>query len=166
MNDRFEKLFREQYDAYVKRMSYRTGSMESAEDVVMEAFARAIRYKDSFNPENDDRIKLEPWFNTIMVNALRDFKKDQLLNGMTQDYDEKDDELVFDKLEDKNLLARISKQIAACKEPTQSILRFLFLKGYKPKEVQQVVANTNHRTIAVMAHRFRQTMLAEYGDVL
>jgi len=92
--------------------------------------------------------------------------REQRLLGMSLTHDEPDEELSYDKIDDTNLVAHIEKEIEEYKEPQKAILHFLFVKGYKPREVAQVIPNTNNRGIAVLAHRFRKQMWDKYEEVL
>lgn len=161
MKQKLEQLFKDKYQVYVKRMSFRAGSPQGGEDVVMEAFARALKYQNSFNRDN-----IEAWFNTIMVNALRDYQREQRMNGMTTEFLEEHEAVGFDKVEDKNLVAKLEQQIAAYQEPSQTILRLMFLQGYKAHEVIQVVPHTNANAVRVMAHRFRKDMFDKFKEVV
>lgn len=161
MKARLESLFKDKYQTYVKRMSFRAGSTHGGEDIVMEAFARALKYQDSFNRDN-----IEAWFNTIMVNALRDYIKDQRMNGMSTEFLEEHEAVCFDKVEDQNLVARLEMEIASYQEPSQTILRLMFLNGYKAHEVIQVVPHTNANAVRVMNHRFRKAMWEKYKEVV
>ena len=52
-----------------KRMAWRAGTPEGGEDVVQEAYYRALKYCNSFNGDNFGK-----WFNTILNNCLREYK--------------------------------------------------------------------------------------------
>lgn len=72
-----EKHYEENFGRLVKKMGFRAGTHWSGEDVVQTAYERAIRYSDSCNPE-----MFGQWFNTILNNALRDYKNAE--KGYTQ----------------------------------------------------------------------------------
>lgn len=76
--------YKDNYRRLIKRMTFRAGTEWDAEDVVQEAYARALRYQDSFDGTNFDR-----WFNTILNNALREHKNNE--SGIThQSFEEEE----------------------------------------------------------------------------
>jgi DNA-directed RNA polymerase specialized sigma24 family protein len=64
-----EKHFKENYGRIVKRMSFRAGTIWDGEDVVMEAYSRAILYYRAFDGTNFDK-----WFSTILRNCLKEHR--------------------------------------------------------------------------------------------
>lgn len=56
----------------MKRLTFRAGTEWDAEDVIQDAYERAIRYHTSFDGTNFER-----WFNTILNNALREHKNNE-----------------------------------------------------------------------------------------
>lgn len=162
MREALEKLYRERYTRYTQQLSNRVGGIHNAEDVVQEAFARALQYEDSYDSKRD----LASWFSSILKNAQRDFLREQRLLGMSLTNDEPDEEITYDKLDDSNLLRRIEKELEEYDEPNRSILKLMFVKNYKAIEVTHIIPNTNNRSIAVLAHRFRNSMKEKYGAVL
>ena len=123
----------DQRDRLVKRYSYRAGGPANAEDVVQEAFARALRYIDSYQPEVRP---LPAWFNTILNNAWHDFRKEERDQGMIRV-----DEDVIDNLDNEvfksELVEKLIAEIDGMKEPASEILRRFILLGYTAKEVVQ-----------------------------
>jgi len=71
MYEILEDHYRNQRHKYVKRMSWRAGDVFAAEDVVQEAYARAMKYYGSFTGDIEDFGR---WYNTIANNCLREFK--------------------------------------------------------------------------------------------
>ncbi|MGL4584055.1 MAG: sigma-70 family RNA polymerase sigma factor [Flavobacterium sp.] len=64
----------EKKDMYVKRASYHIGEFFS-EDVVQEAYAKALRYLDRYPVEYQD---FSAFFNVMFNNELKDFRSDRL----------------------------------------------------------------------------------------
>ena len=60
-----EDLFRRRHSAFQVMLASVTGSVESARDVVQEAFVRALRYQDGFSGEGS----LEGWVWRIALRA-------------------------------------------------------------------------------------------------
>lgn len=68
-----EKHFIENRARYVKRLTFRAGSPEDAEDIIQEAYYRALKYAKSCVPDRYDQ-----WFSTIINNCLRELKNQNL----------------------------------------------------------------------------------------
>lgn len=62
-----ESYYLENYNRIVKRLKFRSGTLEDAEDIAQEAFARALKYA----PKTDIK-DFHRWFSLIVTNALRD----------------------------------------------------------------------------------------------
>lgn len=56
----------------VKRMTFRAGTPQAAEDIVQTAYERALRYHKSC-----DINRFDQWFSMLMNNALRDLKNEE-----------------------------------------------------------------------------------------
>jgi RNA polymerase sigma factor (sigma-70 family) len=72
-----EQYYRDNYNKFVKRLSFRAGSIWAAEDIVQTAFERAIRYRHSCDPD-----RFGQWFNLVLQNATRHYFNEE--NGHTQ----------------------------------------------------------------------------------
>jgi len=162
MYEIIEQHYIENFDKLVKRYANRAGSVWNAEDVVQDSFDRAMRYSDSFSPE---RQEFGAWFNMILNNALRDFKRDDRLLGMSVEYSEELDE-VEPLLEwEGYLLESINDDINAKSVQVRQALYLYIFKQYKPREIEQVVDMSN-AYIRTSVKEFKQEMRAKYGDVL
>ena len=163
MNKVLEKFYVENRLVLVKRLTNRAGSIDNAEDILQEAFARALKYGGSFDPK---KCELGAWFNTIMNNALRDFKKAERLSGMSTTYEE--DEEQEDKEDEPPILnydlcQRISKEIAKRDINARSVLHLYFERQYKVGEIKQVL-DIPYKTAESIIYRFKADMADEYGE--
>lgn len=112
------------------------------EDVVQEAYARALKYLPSFDHSRD----FDKWFNKILSNTVKDFKKDRggLVVDLDPDYLEAPEghsEALYGRL-----IAIYGKGLRA---DHLEVVKLYFEKGYKPREINEVVdlSLTNIRTI-------------------
>lgn len=154
-NKELTKFFLENQRELHKRVSSRAGGMYNAEDVVQEAFARALKYWDSFNP---DHHKLGAWFNTILNNSLKDFKREELQYGMCLELDEGiASEEAKQALSDVRIDA-VEALIESKHGIVRDVLRLVFCRGYKPSEVIQVL-NVNSKFVYNVVDRFKQEVL-------
>lgn len=161
MYKQIEQFYKENYNVLVKRLNRRAGGVENAEDVLQEAFVRALKYKDSFNPE---RQEIGAWFNTIMNNALVVHQREQMQGGATIPYDEHEHEETYEcTSEKKQLLSEIIERIEAKDERHRNILHLYFIRGYKLKEIHDVMGG-GYKGIQMLVHRFRLDMTEEFSD--
>lgn len=142
----------ESFDTLVKRVSRRAGGVAQAEDVVQNAFLRAIVYLNNYNPEKD----FAGWFNGILFNELKRFSAIERSSGMSHD-----DEELTDSLEHTVytgvLTEDIMKEVEEMPEKQREIIkRFVFL-GDSGKSIA--------RGLKVNIHTIRKTVQNFYTDV-
>lgn len=68
-DDEFESLYAEHAQPLYRFLLYRTGDRALSEDLMAEAFERALRARRSFDPRKAGR---KTWLYTIALNCLRD----------------------------------------------------------------------------------------------
>lgn len=156
-----EEFYRDNYSTLVKRLKRRAGGEENAEDVLQEAFYRALKYWDSYNP---DKQPIGAWFNTIMNNTLKRHQSEQMQGGATIPYDEHEHEEGYDCPAEDNLrLEEVIGKLSKCNERNRNILYLYFIKGYRIKEIQDVVGG-GYSGIRMLIHRFKLDMFGEEDD--
>lgn len=157
MNEVLERYYRDERDNLLRRLNFGAGTPENAEDVLQEAFVRALTYWETFDP---DHKELGAWFSTILKNCLRDFKRDEWLYGMGEDVDEVE-LLVEDEVAD------IAKQLRSLmdgkSEEHQEILSLYFEKNYSPKDIANITT-TKVKTIKQIIWRFATEAKEKYGQ--
>lgn len=156
MYKQIEQFYKDNYDMLVKRFNRRAGGIENAEDVVQEGFARALQYKNSFNPE---RQEIGAWFNSIINNTLVRHQKEQMLKGMSVPYDEHEHEEVYDcDSEKKLLISNILDRMYVKGSGKKNILYLYFVQGYKMAEITRVV-DDKYTTVQSIINRFKSEMV-------
>lgn len=129
--DELTAYYEEKYDDLVRRFSYRSGGIHNAEDVVQEAFARACQYITSFDPANRE---FGSWFNSILNNALRDFKREERSAGTAVQEDRVVDSLEL-KVHDETILEQLAQEISSMPSvKAREVLRQFVFLGYSAKE--------------------------------
>jgi len=144
----------------LKRIGRRAGTPENAEDVVQEAFVRALKYADSFDA---GRRPFEVWFGSILHNALRDFKRDELNYGMCLEFDEEIADGIHMSQTDEHLIRKIEEMIDAKKDDTCEVLHLYFNYGYKPSEISEIMEIEN-KTIRMAVLRFKEEVRKNLGS--
>jgi RNA polymerase sigma factor (sigma-70 family) len=158
MNEQLIDMFDKDYLHLCKKVSNRVGGIINAEDVVQESFARALKYKTSFNPAFST---LGAWFNTILNNASKDFKREERMQGMAVPYETISDELDEIMFRDQMVHKVISDMEVS---PYSEILRLYFILGFTRREVAQVI-DQKPQSIANAVQRFKQQMRGKYEDM-
>lgn len=157
MNETIQKHYEANFNMLVKRYTFRAGTVWDAEDAVQDAYERAIKYFDSFNPEQSS---FGAWFSRIVSNAL----KDQYAKTMGRNEVEFEEDFVdgvpCSRYEDK-IVAEIAERIAVRKPHIAEILRLFFVKGYGAKDISRIV-ESNHVAVNQTIFRFRRELEALY----
>jgi len=157
-----EQHYIENAHRLVTLLSNRAGGIPNAEDVVQESYTRALRYRKSFNP---DEQELGAWFNKIMNNALRNAQQAERRLGMSVEYTEDMDEII-DLLEwEEDMVSNIKKDVASKNTVVRQVLQLYLFNQYKPREIAQVLDMSN-AYVRTIAKEFKIELRAKYGEVL
>lgn len=160
MNKILEQFYNENRELLLKRLYHRAGSAENSEDVLQEAFCRALKYWHSFNPHTQE---LGAWFNTIMNNSLKDFKRDERSMGTYVEYEDELTEGYEMSQTSGDMIKRIEAEINRYSGSNKDALYLYFLRGFKPREVRDVV-NIQYKALEKLCSRFKHEMREKYGD--
>ncbi len=160
-----EQYFRENYNILVKRIQARHMQLVDAEDVVQEAFVRAIKYSDSFNPE---RLEIGAWFNTILNNAFKDYRHANFTGdfSFTEEFTEEavDGVNCTEKaITDKDMVEHVKAEMSKLSNTNASIVQLSLLNGYKLKEVAQVL-DLKLEHVRKTLFRFKKSMREKYDE--
>lgn len=156
MHEQIEKHYRENYGRILKRMTFRAGGVHQAEDIVQEAYCRAMKYYNELRIEEFDR-----WFSMILNNAYNDAKRDEI--GLS--YIEDEDEPLG--LEECGLVNRQTRRevydIISTKSIVQQEILLLHLKhGYSPTDIANVSDHT-YANVHKVISRFKAELKSLYG---
>lgn len=153
-------LFTERYGEFVSRYKSRAGEND-VEDMVQEAFYRALLYKDSFNPTY---ISLGGWLTSILnncLNALLNEKKDGKMM-----HDSEKEPTIDDRCpSDVEIERKILKDIEDKRGETKQILWLYFVMGSKPKDIHKIVGGSEIG-VRVACKRFKQACSEKYGHLM
>jgi RNA polymerase sigma factor (sigma-70 family) len=149
-----EEHYRLNFEKLIKQSRYRVPnqSVHLAEECVQEAYVRALKYFNAFNPDLDT---FDMWFRGILRNAINDCRTIEKDRGVTKELTEDLGEVVASK-EEKAQYALVKKHINA--EPkNRNILTLFFILGYKSKDISEYTSIT-HTYIRQIIFRFRNKM--------
>lgn len=156
--EQLEELFKKEYNNFVKLMNYRTRNIPDAEDIVMEAFGRAVKHIDSFDSE---RQRINTWFFTILKNCLKDYQKEKFIKCI--DGDNEAEIPVRDKLPTVMLGEQVKEKIEKLQPAERRDSCYLFfLLGYTYKEIAEVTG-ISVRNARYYTDEFKRDIRVEYA---
>lgn len=154
MNKEIEEHYIKNRRMLVKRLSFRTDSIQDAEDVVQEAYCRALKYIASFDKEQS----FENWFTRILRNAIKEEKRKKFNLPVIESFDEDEIEPIPDSNVQKRLLKSIEESINKERnEHIKEILKLYYLQGFKLSEIVQIT-NEGYNAVNNMVHKFKRTI--------
>jgi RNA polymerase sigma factor (sigma-70 family) len=140
-----EKFYRENYKEYLKLFTKRGVQINDAEDIVQEAFFRAVKYFDKYNPALSDFKK---WFGTIINNVHKDWIRESRNGGLVKSSTEDHQEFaITEEIRDS-----IKKNIKY-----YDILYSYYELGYTSKEVSEMTGYS-HSHIKRIIQDFKKSI--------
>lgn len=155
-NEVIEEHYRKNYKTLVNHMVNRVPNKSHAlaEEVVQEAYCRALKYYDGFDPT---RKPFSTWFNRILNNACSACLQEEGGNLPSLDDEEMDLE-PFRIMEDVDipfeLVVMIQESMKKQKADVFEVLNMFFNLGMKTREIAECV-EFNHGNIRQIIRRFR-----------
>jgi RNA polymerase sigma factor (sigma-70 family) len=148
-------FYKKNYKHLVNRMVGRVpnNSHAIAEEVVQDAFVRALEYWRTF----DQSREIAPWFNRILAFSLRETIRKE--NGGPLSLDDEDQFLEPFVLNDDidippDIVRIVQKAISEQPNDKREVLHMFFNLGMKTREIEECT-NLNHSNIRQIIRRFR-----------
>lgn len=138
--ERLTKFYKDNYNQLVSNYTKRTGSVEDAEDVVQEAFTRALTYLDRYNESEP----FSNWMTRVVYNTFCTWKKEKDSMGLTYSFDEEYYDPIDGNLQRKQLVEGIIRLMNGCSERDQQILNMYYCCNYKAKDVATIMSLPKH----------------------
>lgn len=151
-----EEHYRNNYRKLVKRMTFRSGTEWDAEDIVQEAYERALRYIKAYDGRNFDN-----WFNTILNNTLREHKNNEKGFAATSFEEDEMDGTPCTHYVDR-IVAEVEELINTKSVAQIEVLTLHFKQGYSAKDVSRIT-DYSHAASRQMILRFRNELKELYG---
>ena len=157
-NELIEKHYINHRSELIKYARFKAGlSPESAEDVVHEAYVRAIRYFDAFDPTHK---KFEQWFFRIFQRAIiNQVNFDKGVNEVG--LDEREEEFIECSGIDLRIMAEVLQRIEGKIPPHREVLIMHFKLGYKPADIAEITSLTATNCYQII-HRFYDELKKVY----
>ena len=145
------------YGSLIKFFSYRhNGNEQDAEDIVQEAYARALKYFDSYDAENS---KFTTWFGKIIVNCERDLVRAKLRNGSTEEFDEELYDPVFEDHALRQDFMNLRGHIDRCKQDVREVLTLYYIYQYSLSDIASLLPMFKYKQIDNMVKDFRNKVI-------
>ena len=152
-----EKHYKDNRDTIVKKIAFRMGSREAAEDVVQEAYYRALRYSDSYintRPFNN-------WFSVILRNCVAEYKNTENGHPKQQEDDEDKEEAVAPVSEYKDYYNEILELIETKSLVQIEVLNYFFINHYSVYDIY-LITDYKYKKIHQIVQRFRNELKEIY----
>lgn len=144
--------YRENRGKLVKKLIFRAGSEEAAEDIVQEAYYRALKYFGSFNQTEN----FNKWFSTILNNSLREYKNVE--KGHTNDeFEEEEAEGTPCPSYPNHIIRDIFKLIETKSNVQKEVLSLHFKQEYSPIDISRIT-DYSYANCHQIIQRFRNEL--------
>lgn len=149
--DIFFRKNRERHLKTINKILY--GNRETSEDVVQEAYYKAYKYIDTYQPE---RSSFNTWFNKILFNTLRDYQREFKNTPQQVDMDVEfcidGDQYEFNLNSSKSIEELIDK---TKNQKHRKYLVLYYILGYSAREIAET-EGTTVTNITTICNRFRK----------
>lgn len=155
-----EDYYRKNYKAMIKMVRSSAGTPHNAEDVVQEAFTRALEYCKTWDP----KYPFDKWFSRILQNSLRTFNKDRRAHGMVT----ADDVYELPPHEDPyyiRFLKEIQEDAKQLPEDQREVINLSFFDGLGAVDISRIT-NISPGNIRTMISRYKEEVRHKYGESL
>ncbi len=145
----FEHYYRESYSLVYNYVLRRTSNREVAEDVVSEAFLRAARFYERFDPT---RAKFSTWVISIARNCISDYYDREVATAPIDEVPEgvfAQEDTQADHLDD---LAMLQKLLAKLDDEEKELIYLKYYEGKRNTEIAEVLG-MNASTVSTKLSR-------------
>lgn len=158
-----EQYYKDNLPALLKRIKARGMQEADAEDVVHEAFARALKYQRSFNGSEEEIGK---WFNTILNNTFKGYRHANFTGDFSfveeehmEEYDDADETWT-----NKDIILKVKEEVSGLKKEHRDIIELVILNGFRYKEASHIL-DENVENIKKVVFRFKKNMKEKFNDL-
>lgn len=159
IKEQIEQLYIDRREDYVKMYASRAGNND-VEDVVQEAFYRALLYAD----RQPITISIDRWFSGIIENCLKDLYK-QKREGSSMHYELEESSALIEPRYEEDLTKILLSEIEKKNGDTKQILYLYFICGYKSIDVHRVVGGS-YINCRMAVSRFKSYLRSKYPEFL
>ncbi|MBR1828401.1 MAG: sigma-70 family RNA polymerase sigma factor [Atopobiaceae bacterium] len=145
----FEHYYRESYSLVYNYVLRRTSNREAAEDVVSEAFLRAARFYERFDPA---RAKFSTWVISIARNCISDYFDREVATAPIDEVPEgvfAQEDTQADRFDDINMLQKL---LATLDDEEKELIYLKYYEGKRNVEIAEALG-MNASTISTKLAR-------------
>lgn len=139
-----------------KRFAWRAGTPEGGEDVVQEAYYRALKYAGSFNGDEFGK-----WFNTILNNCLREHKNAE--KGYSPVEVDAEEEGYECPTYVRHVMKDVFDLISTKSVDQIEVLTLYFRQEYNAKAISEITEHSYAKTHQII-QRFREELKELYQE--
>lgn len=154
-NKLIEEHYKLNYTTLIKKLTYRVPnkSVALAEEVVQEAYARAVKYFPAFEPKINT---FEKWFNAILRNATKDCHASESGGGTSKEYDENTEDIRISRDDHKKIhyMKLEIYQIQKTSQRDYQVLSMFFMNGFTSKDISVYMGMT-HSNVRQIIFKFK-----------
>lgn len=155
-------FYRSNFESEVKRLTRFVPNVADAEDIVQEAFTRAVQYWDTYDPTRP----IEKWVRTLVRNSMVDWRKQDRMSGMTVKVDESNGGILEEEGPNKELSRIVYSEISSIKTGRKkNIIYRRFAMGLPYKTIADVMG-IHEEAVKKCIHRWRAYMKDKYAIVV
>lgn len=156
-----EDHYKNNFNTLVKRIAFRCGNnYHDAEDVVQEAYLRAIKYKETF----DMGLPFKLWFSRILSNSLKDFKREQKAMGTMEEIREEHFEPLEDPSTSDAIRRLLRKEVANLPAANREVVELHLFYGYSNSEIVQVT-DMKYKEVDNVIQWFKRSFRERHQEV-
>lgn len=154
-NKILELHFNEQRPKIVKRLTFRAGSVEAAEDIVQEAYYRAIRYFNSY-----DGRDFNAWFARIVFRCFAEHKNNEK-GYSTDDPEHDEEESIPCSIEYQSVMGEVFDLISTKSVVQIEVLTYYFKHEYSAIDISRITPYSYAQCHKIVS-RFREELRQLY----
>jgi RNA polymerase sigma factor (sigma-70 family) len=148
-----EQHYRKNFRNLVAKYNRFLHSIARSEDVVQEAYTRALKYWSTAPSPLEDST-FGQWFTAILNNCMKDNQRTEAQHGAVAESLEDEDTITKPSAIPAILFDQVVKKIEEHSEETRKLLHLFFISQYNAKEVAQVM-DMSPNAVRQTAWRFR-----------
>lgn len=157
--EQIEKHYREHRTRLVRRYTGPAGGRANAEDIVQEAYLRALQYWTSWAHSD---LPFENWFGAIVRNCSITARSSTVRRAE----EEINENLLLSAARDfsieRHTLLEIEALIKAKAANAAYILKLYYLEQYTPQDIVALVGDS-YANVKVIIHRFKRELEMRYA---
>lgn len=157
-NTLLENHFHKTRPKLLKAIAFKAKTPENAEDVIQEAYARALKYSSSYDVSRN----FDHWFSRIVYACLMDFLREE--NGLSySDSEDEEEETIDCPSYPRHIMREIFELIDTKSEAQIEILTLYFKHEYSATDISKITVYSYAMCHKIIS-RFREELRQLYKD--